>query len=214
MTNYLLHWRHPAELGRALAIGLALAVAGCNGDGALGSNEGRVRLILSRDNGGSAAGSNAAASVAAAHDDDDRDRAALMFESANVTLSSILVRTLDGVLVDVDVDLPVVVDVVEIDGGKRVQLPDGVLPADIYDQVVLVMTAVQGTTANGTVITIEPPGGGWTAVIPICPLEVLEGATATVGITLNVRNSFLRLGNRWSFEPRFRRMAECSEGGA
>ena len=134
------------------------------------------------------------------------------FEAAQVTLTSILARTTAGELVDLDVELPVVVDVVRIDGGKQVVLPDGILPADTYDQVVLVMTAVQATTLDGASVTVEPPGGGWTAVIPICPIEVTDGTTATVGIALNVRNSFLRVGNWWSFQPRFRSLgnADCA----
>jgi hypothetical protein len=101
--------------------------------------------------------------------------------------------------------------VVRIDGGKQVVLPDGFLPADTYDQVVLVMTAVQGVTNDGTVITVEPPGGGWTAVVPICPIEVTDAAAETVAIAFNVRNSFLRLGiNNFSFQPRFRSLTALS----
>jgi hypothetical protein len=72
------------------------------------------------------------------------------------------------------------------------------------------MTAVSGTTHDGTVVTIEPPGGGWTAVVPICPLEVAAGATETVGITLNVRNSFARSGLHWGFHPQFRSRTSCA----
>jgi hypothetical protein len=100
---------------------------------------------------------------------------------------------------------------VKIDGGKQVQLPDGFLPPGNYDQVVIVITAVQGVTNNGTVITIEPPGGGWTSVIPICPFAVAEGETAAVGLGFNVRNSFLQLGNNWSFQPRFRSLSSLSD---
>lgn len=196
-----------ASCTRALALGAALVVAGCNMD-ALGNNEGRVRLVVTRDAGGATA-NLAVDSTGAVTDQDENSGGVWAFQTATVTLSSILVRTDEGVLVNLDVDLPVDVDVVKIDGGKQVTLPDGILPVGNYDQVVLVMTAVHGTTRDGTDVTIQPPGGGWTAVIPICPLEVAEGSTATVGITLNARNSFVRLGNWWSFQPRFRSHLNC-----
>ena len=206
--------RTGTALRRALMMGAVLLTAGCNLDTLFGGG-GRMQVVLSRDGAG-ALGNLIADSVAALADRDDDDdnngnSRSWSFQTATVTLSSILARTTDGELVDLDVDLPVVVDVVRIDGGKQVVLPDGLLPIDTYDQVVLVMTAVQGLTHDGTSVTIEPPGGGWTAVIPICPLEVTDDVTATVGIALNVRNSFVRVGNWWSFQPRFRSMsnADC-----
>jgi hypothetical protein len=198
------------QLARALAIGAVLATLGCNADGSLAANRGRVRLIISPEAGNGGA-PNMAADVAASHSDDDGPRP-WWFQSASVTLSSVLARNSDGVLVNLGAALPVVVDVMKIDGGKQVVLPDGILAVGSYDQIVLVMTAVQGVTEDGTAVTVEPPGGGWTAVIPICPLEVTDGGTATVGITLNVRNSFMRLASRWHFQPRFRSHLDCDSG--
>jgi len=206
-----------SELRRATTVGLLVLVAGCGIDGALGHNQGRVRLVLTGDAIGNAdlhAPQAISSAESISGDDDDRGRTLGAFKSAHVTLSSILVRTLDGVLVDLDADLPVAVDVVKIEGGRSIVLPDGILPVGDYDQVVLVITAVRGVTADGTAITIEPPGGGWTAVIPICPLEVVEGATDTVGIAINVRSSFLFERSRWSFQPRFRSMARDCDGAA
>ena len=209
--------RRTAELGRSLVFGvMALSLAGC--DGLSGSDRGRVRVTLSRDGGGSLATlvqDSATAYLNHDHgkkngdDDDDDHRFSFRFQTATVTLSSVLARTLDGELVDLDMELPLGLDVVRIEGGRQLLLPDGFLPADIYDQVVLVITAVQGETLDGTLVTIEPPGGGWTAVVPICPLEVTDGATAVVGLALNVRNSFVAVGNWWSFQPRFRSLAAC-----
>ena len=175
-------------------------------------NGGRVQVVLAPDGG--ALGNLIADSAAAlAHRDDDNEFSARTwsFQAASVTLSSIMARTIDGELVSLDVALPIAVDVVRIEGGNQVVLPDGFLPADTYDQVVLVMTAVQGVTNDGTVITVEPPGGGWTSVVPICPIEVSDAAAETVGIAFNVRNSFLRLGlNNFSFQPRFRSLTALS----
>jgi hypothetical protein len=195
----------------ALATGTMLA--GCSD--LSGSDRGRVRLVMSSDNNGNPSiATDAAASVAAANGDDDRnggrdERPSRWFTSANVTLSSILVRTLDGELIPLDIDLPVSVDVVRIEGGRQIELPEGLLPPDTYDQVVVVMTAVQGTTRDGTLITIEPPGGGWTAIIPVCPLEVAEGETELIGLKLQVNNALRPIGNRWSFHPQFRSAANC-----
>jgi len=187
-----------------LSLAALLAVAGCNGDGMFGSNNARLRVHLSAD--GAAVAGPALDGSSNEHGD---DHLSFWFESAQVTLSSVLVRNLDGQLINVDIELPVTVDVVQIEGGKQVELPAGTLPAGTYDQVVIVLTAVEGTRHDGTVVTIQPPGGGWTAVVPICPLEVAEGATESVDITLNARNSFLQLGSHWGFHPEFHSRLSC-----
>jgi len=198
--------RHFTRLASAAAISLALAGVGCNGGGSMAGNHGRVRFVLSSDPGPTA---NIVADEATLSEGSDH-ASAWAFQTATVTLSSILLRTTDGVLLPLDAPLPVDVDVARIDGGRQVVLPDGLLPAGTYDQAVIVMTAVHGMTGDGTTVTIDPPGGGWTAVIPICPLEVTDGSIATVGITLNARNSFLRVEGGWSFQPRFRARLDCA----
>ena len=208
--------RNCAGLGRALGVGALLVTAGCDLN-SLFHDGGKVQVTLQRDGGGLGdIVANAVADSPAAladHGDDDggnRARGTWTFQTATVTLSSVMARTTKGELVDLDIDLPVDVDVVRIDGGRQLQLPDGFLPGDTYDQIVLVMTAVRGLTRDGTAVTIQPPGGGWTAVIPICPLEVDESQTTAVGIALNVRNSFVQAGNWWSFQPRFRSVTSCN----
>jgi hypothetical protein len=205
------------ELKRVLAIGFALTVCGCGLDGIFGNDGGRVRVVLSPEVGSAIANVVPDTTGVLLDDDDDDDdgkkgnRGAWSFRTANVTLSSIFVRTLDGELIELDSDLPVTVDLVHIDGGRHVELPDGFLPPGTYDEVVFVITAVQGVAHDGTVITIEPPGGGWTTVVPMCAFDVLDGETDTIGIALNVRSSFLRLGNWWSFQPRFRSLNDCDD---
>ena len=207
------HTRFPG-LKSAAAVVCALIVAGCNLDVFGGQDGGRVRVILEPD-AASAIANIVPDSTGVLHDDDDDDddddnrRGSFSFRTANVTVSSILLRTHDGELIELDSDLPVTIDLVQIDGGRHVLLPDGFLPPGNYDQVVFVITAVQGVAHDGTIITIEPPGGGWTTVVPVCSFEVLDGETDTIGIALNVRNSFLRLGNWWSFQPRFRSLNDC-----
>ena len=185
-------------LAMGLGVGLVLVVAGCdNSNGVLGIDGGRVQFVLS-------SGAQLDGPVAT---DGDHDHARRFFQSANVIFSSILARNLDGVLVDVTMALPDTVDVLLLD-GKEVTLPDGELPPGTYDQVVVVMTAVEGVTHDGTTITITPPGGGWTAIVPICPFVVEEGATTVVGLKLMLDRAFSWRDSRYHFQPSF----VCDEG--
>ena len=209
------HQRHLTGPGILLLAGLTLATAGCGGDDVLGANEGRVRFVLSSD-GAAAVGagdatvstlpgvqSGAEGSVGqpSLHGEgSDEDRTG-WFQSATVTFSSILARDQAGVLVNVDMDLPVPVEIMKMEGGKEIQLPPGDLPAGTYDQLVVVMTAVEGVTKDGTAIAITPPGGGWTAIVPICPFVVEEGSTTVVGLTFKFRNLFSWRDKRYHFQP-------------
>lgn len=204
-----------ADLATVLVAGLVLVAAGCSSsDSILGVNEGRVRFVLSSSSGTVGTGAEGSAPVPAAaqdgavimrHGDDDRDDddGRRFLTSANVTLSSILARNLDGVLVNVDMDLPVTVDVLSMDGATEVMLPDAILPFATYDQVVVVITQVEVVTFDGTAIRITPPGGGWTAIVPICPFVVEQGATTTVGLTFMLEHAFKWRDNRFHFQPRF-----------
>jgi len=198
-----------------LVTGLALALGGCGGDDVLGANEGRVRIVLSGD-GTVAAGDQAQSvlpdlqsgeelSVSVPNLDGgehDGDRTG-WFQSAKVTFSSILARDQDGVLRDPSMDLPVTLDIFKMEKGKEVTLPDGELTEGTYDQIVVVMTEVSGVTRDGTGVTITPPGGGWTAIVPICPFTVEAGATTVVGLTLQFRNLFAWREMRYHFQPQF-----------
>ena len=192
--------------GGRLAAGLLLVAAGCSDP--LGVNEGQIRFVLSSD--ASVAGAEAtppqggALATGSEHDD---DRPSRFFQSAQVTFASILARNLAGELVDVTMDLPVTVDVVTIEGGRQIAFPDGDLPPASYDQVVVVMTEVQVVTHDGTTITIDPPGGGWTSIIPICPFDVGGDGPTTVGIEFDLKRAFSLRDNRYHFEPRF----DCEE---
>ena len=192
---------------------LALGVAGCQtGSDPMGVYGGRVQFQIS--NGAGVATSGIALSPSASgDDDDDRERERNpFFQSANVTFSSILARDTDGVLVNVEMELPTTVDVVALEeGGRTVSLPDGDLPPATYDQIVVVMTNVEGVLYDGTTIAITPPGGGWTAVVPVCPFDVAEDATAVVGLMLPVRTAFAWRDGRFRFEPRFRSRVRCEE---
>ncbi len=194
--------RRLAYLRGGLAAGLLLVVAGCSD--AIGVNEGRVRFVLSA---GAVGADPAAGPLQHGDDADDGDhgdhKPSRYFKSAKGTFSSILARNLKGELVNVAMDLPVPVDVVTMEGGREVTLPDGELPPGTYDQVVVVMTEVQVVTHDGTTITIEPPGGGWTSIIAICPFVVEEGETTMVSIQFDLKQAFSRRDGRFHFKPRF-----------
>ena len=195
------------------AFALTLVISGC-GVGPFGPDNGAVRFVLSagedlapaaiRDEDGTVSAELGVVTEPARSDDhdDDRERGPF-FVSANVTFTSILARNYEGVLVNVEMDLPTTVDILSMEGGREVTLPDGDLAPGTYDQVVVVMSEVQGVTRDGTTITIDPPGGGWTTIVPICPFEVQDGATAVVGLQLSVRRSFIWRDNRFHFQPRF-----------
>lgn len=200
------------RLTAAAALLLVLGAAGCDG-GLFGPEAGNVRFVLSSaPDAALVTGAGPLAPSASVvdgpalsgdHDDDHDDHPNPYFESANVTFTSILARNLEGVLLNIEMDLPVTVDVITMEGGREVTLPDGDLPPGTYDQVVVVMSQVQGVTHDGTTITIDPPGGGWTAIVPVCPFDVADGETSVIGLQLSVRRSFAWRDGRFRFQPHF-----------
>jgi len=208
-----------------LALALALIAAGCSGDG-LGPNQGRVRFVLSSGSTALAApgvesptisptpgtaGATASPSLSGDGEGDGEHHDYRAFQAANVTFSSILARDQDGVLVNVSMDLPVQVDIVSMDtGGNQVTLPDGDLPVGTYDQLVVVMTQLEGVLKDGTQLSITPPGGGWTSIVPICPFTVEEGGTTTVSLQFMVRQAFTWRNLRYHFQPQL----QCSTAGS
>lgn len=177
---------------------VALAAAGCH-DGVMDTaGQGNVRFVLS------AGSSESATRSGDDHDDGhDGDDALPLLQSAIVTFSSLLARNLDGELIDVMIDLPVEVDVLALLDNRTIDLPMSVLPMGTYDQLVIVMTKVVLTTANGTEVAITPPGGGWTVVVRICPFMVGDEAMTTVTLQLHLSRSFRFLSDGFHFMPRF-----------
>jgi hypothetical protein len=96
------------------------------------------------------------------------------------------------------------VDLLGLVSGGSFTLPAGFLPPGTYDQLVIVITKVELTLANDTVVTIDPPGGGWTAVIPVREtFTVAEGQETTVNIKFHADGSLRWLNERWEFNPEF-----------
>jgi hypothetical protein len=178
-----------------------LAIAGCGGGALDTAGKGRVAIVMSATGGSVATTGSNLSATSTSHGSCRPDQA---LQAATVTLSSILARTLDGKLTDVTIELPVALDMLSLATGQGATLPVGFLPPGTYDQIVVVMTKVEVTLLNGTKIAITPPGGGWTAIVPVAqPFTVVEGATTS--LTLNFRKdlSFACGSGSWEFHPKF-----------
>jgi hypothetical protein len=202
-----------------LALAFALGAAACSGsEGLMAPNHGRVRFLLDGADGVSLATSGPVGASTAdlgpavdtgtvdpVHPDSASPQPRPLIKAATVTITGIVAVSVAGEFVEVDMDLPATVDVLRLESGRQIQLPDGELPVGAYDKVVVAIGAVQVTLRDDTKITIDPPGSGWTAVSPLCPpVEIEESGDATVALTLEVRNSFFFQDGRFHFAPRFR----------
>ena len=175
-----------------LAATLLLAAA-CNDSSSMtSSGTGRVRLVM----GGAAQ----AATVSAATLSDGTGR---QIVSADIELSSVLARNLDGQLVDVTVDLPMTVDLIGLMQGHAVELPVGSLPVGSYDQLVVVIRSLHVELSDGTQIDVTPPGGGWTAIVPAQPFDVVEGQITTVNLRFRADGAFRWNDGHLEFDPEF-----------
>jgi hypothetical protein len=207
MTAKLSSLRSSKALLTVLALGLAACESGAD---PLGIQGGRVQFQLSSGDLAAAPGVALSPAMHGGDDDDDDERHHPYFQSANVTFASVFARNFNGELIDTDMDLPTTVDIIAMEEvGRTVTLPDGSLPEGMYDQIVVVMTDVQGVLHDGTTITITPPGGGWTAQVNVCPFDVEEGGTAVVGLMLPVRSAFAWRNGRFRFEPQLRPRIRC-----
>ena len=197
------------SVGTVLAVAAIGLLAGCSGGDSVTSGKGQLHVQLAATSGNQTA-SDLSSDLGAAigstpgsllHDGSDRDRPRLA--AINVTFSAILARTLGGELIPVEMALPVVVDVLGLADGPAVTLPVGLLPPGDYDQLVVNMTAVQLVTQDDLKITIEPPGGGWTAIVPVDPFSVVEGQATDITLRLRLDRAFRFLGDQIEFHPEF-----------
>ena len=196
---------------RRLALGAMVSslsmLTACGGQEPAGA--GRVSIVLSSMDATSVV-PQAAAALDSPATSAAPEHGCAALQAADVTFSSILARTLDGKLTDVTMDLPVTVDLLALVSGKEATLPAGSLPPGTYDQLVVVMTRLEVTLSNGTKIAITPPGGGWTAIVPVSPpVTVVTGETTTVPLSFRRDRSFGCDLGRWDFHPEF----ECGHRG-
>jgi hypothetical protein len=159
----------------ALTVAAVLVMApGCSSDSDLMRPQAAtVQLMMSTDSGSA----GVSASTTADHGGDQH-----RIQGAEILVSDVVARsTTLQQLVDVGVELPVTVDLIALnDSGRTIELGIGYLPPDTYDQIVLVISSLTLTARDGTKITIEPPGGGWTVQIPTEPFTVIEGEITTI----------------------------------
>lgn len=125
--------------------------------------------------------------------------------TASVTVSSMVARTTDAKLVDVTSSyLPFHVNLLALGSGTGTTLPDGFLPPGTYDQLIVVMNRLELELMSGMKIAITPPGGGWTAIVPVAEaFTVVAGQTTAVQLVFRPDLSFIcKLGD-WDFKPEF-----------
>jgi hypothetical protein len=178
----------------------ALALAGCSSsDDPTAGGKGQVRFVMSSGSAPAGAGS-----LSALQDAGDWPQ----LQSADVTFTSIVARSVDGNLVDVEIDLPATVDLLQVVQGHEVTLPVGALPPGTYDELVVVMSSVRLAFDDGGEIAITPPGGGWTAVAHLQdPFVVVEGQTTTLDLKFRWWDAFEHEDGDWAFHPGF----DCEE---
>jgi hypothetical protein len=184
-----------------LAIAALLCVAaGCSdGNGSLNGGQGNVRVMLTSE------AAVTAATTTDGDDDGDHDGDDILsrLTEANATFASLLARNTDGELVDLAIELPHTVNLVELAGGDTVELPTGTLPPGTYDQLVVVITELELVFDNGGKIALTPPGGGWTRIVRVTPFEVIEGQVTTLEVRFRPRMAFRELAGGFGFFPDF-----------
>jgi hypothetical protein len=162
-----------------LIVPLVAFAAGCSGssDGGVLGGSGNVRLVLTTDGA-------AAAKLDTSATDKHGGGGEPWIVGAEVVLTDIEARSsTQQQLVDVGIDLPATVDLFALaENGGTFDLGIGSLPPDSYDQIIVVISSLALTARDGTRITIEPPGGGWTAQVRTDPFEVIDGETTTIQI--------------------------------
>ena len=197
-----------AKLFAVLAVStLALAGLACNSSDGTSSGMGQVHFVMSSASAPAGMGTTDGlltvggdGTVSPLHDGEDRPR----LKSANVTITSLMARTLDGQLVGVTADLPMTVDLLSLVNGHEVTLPVGFLPPGTYDQLVVVMSHVDLVKADDTHITITPPGGGWTSIVNVrTPFVVTEGQTTTIQLRFRWWSAFHMENDEIEFDPEF-----------
>jgi hypothetical protein len=194
-----MQYKNRGRVGFCALASAAILIAGCSGSDSMvgnSANSGRVHIVL----GGAATQAAMRAPSAKAALTDDMGRT---ITSAVISLSSVLARNLDGQLIDVTIALPVDVDLVGLLQGGTVDLPIGALPPGSYDQLVIVIKSLHVVLSDGTQIDVTPPGGGWTAIVPATPFDVIDGQVTTVTLHFRASGAFQWNDGHLDFNPGF-----------
>ena len=181
----------------AVFVAAAILAAGCSETDntvTAGKGEGLVKVSI----GGGVSAATTRTDSASMLDGDSPP-----VQAVEVTLSAILARNLDGQLVDVTIDLPTTIDLIAVLQGQTFELPMGSLPVGSYDQIVVVIRTLSVTLQDGTKIDVTPPGGGWTAIVPTEPFDVVEGQVTTVQLHFRPERALRWVEDHFEFHPAF-----------
>jgi hypothetical protein len=185
----------------ALALATILP-SGCSDSGSMTGvkpGSGRVRMVL----GGSAAQAATVGKAGRSVPTTWSDSTGRQITSATISLSAVEARNIDGQLIPVTMDLPMSVDLVALINGGTVDLPDGSLPAGTYDQFVIVIRSLHVELSDGTQVDVTPPGGGWTAIVPTDPFDVVAGQVTTAHLSFRADSAFNWINGQLEFDPEF-----------
>ena len=169
-------------------------VDGSSGSGS-GTGTGRVRMVMGGPTRAAAADTVSASMLADDHGSN--------IESAEITIARIVARNLGGQLIDVGMELPVSVDLITLVQGGTFELPAGSLAVGSYDQLIVVIGALQVTLSNGTVSDVDPPGGGWMAIVRTDAFDVVEGEVTTLNLHFRAEHAFKWTQGQLEFDPEF-----------
>lgn len=121
--------------------------------------------------------------------------------AATITISSIEVHSTDGTWVPVASGLPVTLDLLAImNSGGSVSLPADLLPPGTYDAIQLGITKLDLTLTDGTMISVTPPGAGWTVNIAVT-FTVVAGQATDIQLNVHCGGSFHLLNGEFEFDP-------------
>jgi hypothetical protein len=122
--------------------------------------------------------------------------------AATITISSIEVHsTADGTWVPVASGLPVTLDLLAImNSGGTATLPADLVPPGTYDAIQLGITKLDLTLTDGTMVSVTPPGTGWTVQIPVT-FTVVAGQATDIKLNVHCDGSFHLLNGVFEFDP-------------
>jgi hypothetical protein len=206
-----------------VAVGLSALLVSCGGSGgsAMTGSGGAVQIRVSATDGAALLSAvpaealaprgtgGATATTVSGGSDGSGGSNGPQLQSFEITFSSIAALDSGGVAVPITIALPPPIDLLPLRGGGTVELPVGFLPAGTYQGFVVTISAASLVLQDGTRITIEPPGDGWTTRISTAPFEVVDGQPTTVELTVRLGQALRWLRDHFEFHPDF----DCHVGG-
>ena len=97
-------------------------------------------------------------------------------------------------------------DAIQLRAGQSQEVAERALsffPAGHYQGFVVTLSSASLVLQDGTRLTIEPPGGGWSARIRTAPFEVVDGEPTTVELSIRLGQALHWIRDHFEFEPIF-----------